>query len=147
MNTLAKKPGSVCSHYRWSLWPNMHTLEKKPIEYNEDDLGCWVDACFGHEHLRERLANMLEAAGGPEKLVVELRAEDESDDFGDVDDAVAWLNENAVVGNVVFTLDAGDLILTEDENEDEDEEIPEDRTDECTGEDGASASGRGALLE
>lgn len=82
-------------------------------KFGPDNTGCYADACFGHDHIRERLADLCEEYGND--ALADVLRESMSDDASEEDDALEWLNETACE-NVRFELSDGDLMLfSEDE--------------------------------
>lgn len=98
--------------------------------FHTHDTGCFADGSFGHDHVRATLANLLELMfrhhprggdgvhwGDAAPLVAELRGE-MSDDASEEYDAINMLNTLCCASGVYFTLEDGDLVLTESEDSD-----------------------------
>ena len=106
----------------------MATKRKKKRVYwfTESDLGQWIDGAYGSEHAIEKMEEMLNDLGTQyaENLVGELEeiADLELDEAGDaydewLEDATTALQEETEPG-LVWIWEAGDLILTEDDEAD-----------------------------
>lgn len=90
--------------------------------------GCYADGCFGHDHIRAVMATMLthmfrhQPRGGDgiywEEVepITERLLEDPSDDFGEEDDAIHWLNKMCATG-LYFTMLDGDFVLIHEDEE------------------------------
>jgi hypothetical protein len=76
--------------------------------------GCYADGSFGHDHVREVLAHQVESDGCIDRALIEALLGPMSDDAQEEYDAIAWLNENACIDGVYFTLNDGDLLLVEE---------------------------------
>lgn len=72
-------------------------------------IGCYGDGSFGHAHVRQRLADLVEEYS--EDLAEELRGE-MSDDGGEEDGALEVLNEHTANDGVVWEFVDGDLMLS-----------------------------------
>lgn len=107
--------------------------------FTSTDIGCYADGVFGHQHIRDRLADILvhmfrhspRGGDGPywataSKLVDELRGE-MSDDAQEEYDALDMLNEYSVSWECYFEIGDGDLRLVP--SEDYCEQFPD--TPEC----------------
>jgi len=90
------------------------------MTYTKEDVGCYIDGAFGMDHACDVLANLVGAvlteASSREKIVLGLRLDHKrlSDDHSELDDATDILQEHTEDG-LVWIWDAGDLILTTDE--------------------------------
>jgi len=96
--------------------------------FTAQDFGCFGDGAFGHQHVRESLANLLvqmfrhspRGGDGPywdntvSPLVEELRG-DMSDDASEEYDAIDLLNERCCSWECVFDFIDGDLMLSQTE--------------------------------
>ncbi len=96
------------------------------------ELGCYGDGALGHQHTRDRCADVLEhyaqenfSSRGktpplsefndrPHELVRYLRAE-MSDDAGEEDSACGWLNEHVPFTAAYWGWDNGDFGLWQEE--------------------------------
>lgn len=76
--------------------------------FTSNDIGCFADGTYGHDHVRERMAVLLEKLA-PSVIVEDLR-EPMSDDCCEEDAAMDALNA-LCSEDVFFTLDGGDLLL------------------------------------
>lgn len=76
-----------------------------------DDCGCYADGSLGHQHIRERLAGLVE--NQDPKLAESLRG-DMPNDAWDEDEAIDMLNAQTEAGIAWFFQD-GDLVLAVDE--------------------------------
>ncbi len=72
--------------------------------------GCYGDGRFGHQHTRERCAELLESFGYRGTLIDDLRGE-MSDDASEEDDACDWLEENATHATATWGWQDGDFGL------------------------------------
>ena len=87
-------------------------------EYNRMDLGCHGDGTFGHDHIRYRLAELVDAVDGfigneaAMELIASLQGE-MPDDAWDEDEALELLNSVTEDG-AQWILDGGDLLLVEE---------------------------------
>lgn len=82
--------------------------------FDEADCGCHADEALGHQHIRERLADLLDTlSDGKSTLADELRS-DPPDDYSDEDEALNILQDNTIDG-LVWTIDGGLMLLPESE--------------------------------
>lgn len=84
--------------------------------------GCYADGAFGHSHVRDVLADLVEDALAEDKhapadertrleaLVDELRGP-QSDDAGEEDEALDYLNTRYQTHDACFHFDGGDLLF------------------------------------
>lgn len=82
--------------------------------FTKNDIGCYADSGFGHDHVRSMLS-MLVLDAGREDLA-ELLLGDMSDDASEEDEALDVLNE-LCSENVYFDFHDGDLMLFVREDE------------------------------
>lgn len=82
--------------------------------YTEADVGCYADGANGHDYVRSRLATMVRPY---QAQLAEALNTTPSDDHWEEDEALEALNNEACEGDVYFTFDGGDLILTLGEDE------------------------------
>ncbi len=94
------------------------------------DVGCYADGALGHQHVRDKMADLLERLyrhhprGGNglywesdiKALVAELRGE-MSDDASEEYEAIEWLNRECY-DDTRFELIEGNLVLVGDDLED-----------------------------
>jgi len=95
-----------------------------------NDTGCYADGAFGHDHVRGRMADLLERLyrhhprGGDGahwqsvRPIVESLRGDMPDDAWDEDEGLEWLN-SACYDDTCFAFVDGDLVLLGPESEDE----------------------------
>ena len=77
-----------------------------------EDIGCWGDASFGHQHCREKLAEILGSFGNEStEDIRKSLLEPMPDDAWDESDALDWINENLCEDGVQFVFCYGDLLL------------------------------------
>lgn len=81
--------------------------------FGKSEIGCHADGAFGHDHCREVLARILMECTGLQTETVEALLLDPTDDFGEEDDAIDWLNQNACSDGVWFEFENGDLLLVD----------------------------------
>jgi len=74
------------------------------------DLGCYGDGTFGHQHTRERCAEIVTSGAGPLKICRALQGP-MSDDAQEEYDACDWLNETCAVYGAVWSWQDGDFGL------------------------------------
>lgn len=90
------------------------------LAWNKHDAGCWADGALGHDHVRQRLAQLVANVWTAEMLnqygydVAEALDLDMSDDAGEEDDALAILQEFTESG-LVWNFVDGDLTLMNEE--------------------------------
>lgn len=75
--------------------------------YTKSDAGCYADSTYGHNHVREALADMVEECGASE-LAERLRR-GMSDDASEEYEALDLLNTYCL--DCYFDFDNGDLML------------------------------------
>lgn len=95
----------------------MQAMQK--VLFSEEDVGCYADAVNGEEHRRAVLADLLRGIGTEDRAVHDLVAElanPPSDDYGEEDEAIDILQAVTAHG-LVWSLDAGDLILVDEGGE------------------------------
>lgn len=63
------------------------------VKLSHNDAGCWGDGSFGHQHTRERCANVLQALGCSETELLDSLRGPMPDDAWDEEEAEAWLND------------------------------------------------------
>ena len=100
--------------------------------YGLEQIGCYADGTFGHDHIRSKLSVLLKELtctvtdsgdwrqygaedylpilDAAKSLLADLDG-DPSDDFSEEDDAIALLNEHATDDTVLFGMFEGDLML------------------------------------
>jgi hypothetical protein len=78
--------------------------------------GCYGDGALGHQHTRERCADLLESMGYRGTLPAELRGE-MSDDASEEFEACEWLEENAPHPTASWGWHDGDFGLWESEED------------------------------
>jgi hypothetical protein len=87
------------------------------IHFTKRDVGCYADGAYGHDHIRERLADLVESVGrrslALDKLIEDLR-NPMSDDASEEEDALDYLQTFTAEG-VYWAFEGGDLILWEDD--------------------------------
>lgn len=88
-------------------------MKSNKIVFGKEDVGCYSDGAFGHTHLRERLAELCEDLGY--KRVPGWLRKEGSDDLYEEDAAIELLQRHTEEG-LIWWMDGGDLLLTE-ENE------------------------------
>ena len=105
--------------------------------FTKADVGLYADGAFGHEHLRNKLADLLVHVNPKEspriskiwaETLISLTCKEPPDDCRDEDEAIELLNECACAPSVHFVMRDGDLILVDsdvewDEYRAEDEDI------------------------
>ena len=89
--------------------------------WTENDAGCYGYGALGHDHVRRRLAEQLEALSRAEgidrdDLVRDLRGP-MSDDAWEEELALEVLNDWSVCQGVYWTLRDGDLMLLPEDDE------------------------------
>lgn len=83
---------------------------KRTIDFFRTGIGCIADGSYGHDHIRERLAELV-AAYGRKGLDIAIRLSEEmSNDAQEESDAIDLLNEHTEDG-LYFTMSNGDLLL------------------------------------
>lgn len=87
-------------------------MPKKKL-FGKQDVGCYADSSFGHDHIRDVLADYMDQLREP-KLATELRSEP-SDDMSEEDDAIDILNENTTKG-CSWGMYEGSLCLSADQD-------------------------------
>ena len=88
-------------------------------KYTLEDCGCYADGVHGHLHIRRRLAELLE--GLPESGhesedipgIVDSLSRPMPDDAWEEHAAIDSLNAYHCTPSVWFTMDCGDLVLTD----------------------------------
>ena len=88
---------------------------KDPI-YTPEEAGCYGDGAGGHDHVRARLAELVQPFDAP---LSDLLREDGSDDLSEEDEALEILGEHSAPG-MVWEFNDGDLILRYDPETDPD---------------------------
>ena len=85
-------------------------------KYTKADIGCYGDGTFGHEHIRDILADLLQEIGTEDSnsLIAALQHE-MSDDLCE-DDALDLINERLCDG-CFFCFENGDLLLVAETDE------------------------------
>jgi hypothetical protein len=95
-------------------------------KFKEEDVACWADGSLGHEHVRERLASIIEDNipedsdfSAPlftrDELIESLRSE-MPDDAWDEFEAIDMLNQPEITEEgLVWWIEGGDLLLVKDE--------------------------------
>jgi hypothetical protein len=71
-------------------------------------VGLYADSTFGHDHIREALAGLVEEFGGDQNLADDLRGR-WSDDLSEEDEALDFLN--GLSDERTFAMAEGDLLL------------------------------------
>ena len=88
------------------------------ICFDPKDCGCYADGAAGHEHVRERLASLLDDVQHPEKQehaeLIESLYGDMPDDAWDEDEALEVLDQYTD-SRCAWIMEGGDLILTDQE--------------------------------
>jgi hypothetical protein len=104
------------------------TQTVEPIKrFNASDVGCWIDGVYGLDHAMSKLAIMLidsvpldqnNLASFPSTNLAEVydvltsgNVDKLADDHGEFNDATEYL-ESVTTDGLVWIWDAGDLILT-----------------------------------
>jgi hypothetical protein len=89
------------------------------LAWSKGDAGCWADSAAGHQHVRNRLAQLVANVWTPEMLdkygydVAEALDAEMSDDAGEEDDALDILQE-FTDASLTWQFVDGDLLLLED---------------------------------
>jgi hypothetical protein len=90
------------------------------LAYTKNNTGCYIDAAFGEDHRRAKLADLIRDLETQEMIetrgysVVESLAIESPDDFSDEEDALEILQQFTESG-LVWSFEAGDLILATEE--------------------------------
>ena len=80
----------------------------KKLHFTKEDIGCYVDGCYGDKHLREVLASFCP------KLGHELLNENDPETMNEaVYDAIDYLQDHTDDG-LIWDLSLGDLCLIEE---------------------------------
>ena len=88
------------------------------MKFSTQDLGCYGDGTLGHDHIRSRLAELVESVDGGmrSESAMEVMASLDGtmpDDAWDEDEAIEFLN-SATEDGAQWILDGGDLLLVEE---------------------------------
>lgn len=92
-------------------------MAQVPIVFGLQDVGCYAEGCFGHDHARARLADLLQAtypAEHPEtpedvaEVLAALQGGEMSDDAWEEQAAIDLLNERCS-RRVYFAFEEGEL--------------------------------------
>jgi hypothetical protein len=89
------------------------------LAWNKNDAGCWADGALGHDHVRQRLAQLVANVWTPEMLdkygydVAEVLDKEMSDDASEEDDALDIIQE-FTDASLTWQFVDGDLLLLED---------------------------------
>jgi hypothetical protein len=90
-------------------------MKTKAIAFTKDDIGCYADGCYGWDHVRETLADLIDQIDGTPDLIASLNGE-MPDDAGDEYEALDVLNDATEAG-LIWTFDNVDLLLMEADND------------------------------
>lgn len=83
------------------------------IDFYRTGLGCIADGSYGQQHIRERLAELVQPYGYKGKKLASWLIGPPSDDAQDENDAIDLLNRYTEDG-IYFTMSNGDLLLVDE---------------------------------
>lgn len=85
-------------------------------KFTRDDIGCYADSVFGHDHIRETLTDLLRETKQDDtvmQLIADLSGDMSDDAQEEEDDAIEIINDELCEDGVEFGLVDGDLVLLE----------------------------------